>query len=176
MSTISYRGSHADDRITLAAVTVEWAEHLVANTNAREHHFGRSARIGKQREKAKQMLHFHQVSQSLGPTPEGHRLLVTMVRLSRYPLDPGDNHTSAFKAIRDEIAAYFGLNDRHEDKLRFDCAPHLKASASSVRVIFSFEPHVPVQRAVVTEKPLATTPRDWNKRGLLKSGVVRHRT
>lgn len=155
-------------------VTLEWAVHLVANTNSREHHFARSTRIGRQRKQTKDQLHLNKVKETLGATPDGHRLLVTLVRLSRYPLDPGDNHTSSFKAIRDEVAAYFGLNDRHEHELRFNYAPHIKSSTSAVRVIFSFEP-CDTRRAVVTEKPLATDARAWQKRGLLKSSTISFR-
>lgn len=162
---------------TFKSLTVEWSQKLASNNNAREDWRARHSRMKKQRENTKKMLHFNRVKETLPPTPEGHRILVTMERLASHPLDPGDNHNGSFKAVRDEIAAYFGINDRHENELRFHYGPHVKAPRPAqpfVRVTFSFEEY-DARRAVVTETPIALTPREWQKRGLLSSGVVRNR-
>lgn len=175
--TTTYRGSHTDDRLTVVQVTIEWSQHLVSNNNARENWRARSRRMKEQRTAAKMALHFNKVREQLGDTPAGHRIVVKLVRLSTHPLDPGDNHNSSFKAVRDEISAYLGINDRHEDLLRFEYAPHLFAARPTVRAVFFHEPHVapeqPKRTARVHESALATTPRDWAKRGLLKPNVVR---
>lgn len=158
--------------------TVEWSQKLVSNNNAREDWRARSKRMNQQRTKASEMLHFNRVLDCLGKTPEGHRIVVKLERLATHPLDPGDNHNSSFKAIRDEIAKYLGINDRYEDLLRFEYGPHVavqKPTQPSVRVTFGHEPHNPLQRAVITETPVATTQVEWKKRGLLSSGVVRNR-
>lgn len=177
--TTTYRSSHTSDDLSVVSVTVEWSQHLASNNNQREHWKARSRRMKTQRNAAKMALHFNRVREQLGDAPAGHRIAVTLVRLSTHPLDPGDNHNSSFKAVRDEISAYFGINDRHEDQLRFAYAPHLFAERPTVRALFSFEPHVApaakLRRAtVVSERPIETS-RDWQKRGLLKPNVVRAR-
>lgn len=159
--------------------TIEWSQKLPSNNNLRELPIARHARIKKQRTKTKEMLNFHRVRDALGATPAGHRIVCKMERLASHPLDPGDNHNSSFKAIRDEIAAYLGINDRYEDLLRFEYGPHVPAPRPAqpfVRITFFFEEHVAVKRAtVVSNVELATTPRDFAKRGLLSSGIVRNR-
>jgi hypothetical protein len=160
-------------------VTVEWSQHLASNNNQREHWKSRSRRMNEQRKAAKNALYFNRVREQLGETPPGHRIVVRLARLSTHPLDPGDNHNSSFKAVRDEISKYLGVNDRYEDQVRFDYAPHLFCERPTVRVVFSFEPHVaPVptlkRSTIVSERPIESA-RDWQKRGLLSSNVVRNR-
>lgn len=161
------------------SVTIEWSQHLVSNNNAREDWRSRSRRMKEQREKVHDMMHLQKVREQLGEQPPNTRVVAKLFRLSTHPLDPGDNHNSSFKAVRDEIAVYFGLNDRYEDQLKFEYMPHLFCERPTVRAVFSFEPHVvvePVRGArVVSERPLANTARDLQKRGLLTSGVVRNR-
>lgn len=160
----------------MQTVTVEWSQHLASNNNMREYPMARSRRMKDQRKKAKSMLHFNRVKEQLGEQPAGHRVAVKLARLSTHPLDPGDNHNSSFKAVRDEIAKYFGLNDRYEDQIKFEYLPHIFCERPSVRAIIAFEPHVPAEpvkrSAVVSERPIEG-PRDWMKRGLLKPNVVR---
>ena len=66
--------------------------------------------------------------------PSGLPAAVTFVRYydgkKTRPLDEGDNLSSAFKAVRDEVAKFFGVNDGPKDKLvwgyeqgRFDGDP-----------------------------------------------------
>lgn len=153
---------------------VEWGTHLKPMNNSREHHFARSDRVKKQRTATRLHLIANKVADQLGPRPEGHRILVTFVRIASRKLDPGDNLNSSFKSIRDEIASYFGVNDGNESSIRFEYGPQLNGP-SAARVLFGFEPHVPVRTAVVTTKEIATTPRQWAQRGLLKSGVVSYR-
>lgn len=160
-------------------VTVEWSQHLVSNNNVRENWRARSRRMNEQRKATKNTLYFNRVREQLGDAPAGHRIVVLLARLSTHPLDPGDNHNSSFKAVRDEISKYLGVNDRYEDQVRFDYAPHVFCARPSVRAIFSFEPHVApaptLKRAtIVSERPIEA-PRDWMKRGLLKPNISRGR-
>jgi hypothetical protein len=162
--------------MTYPTITVEWSQALVSNNNAREDWRARSTRMKKQRTKAKTILGFNRVKQVLGETPPGHRIVVRLSRLSKLPLDPGDNHNSSFKAVRDEISEHLGINDRYDDLLHFVYEPHVKSKISMVRASFTFEPHTPIQRAIISqEKDLATTPKQWAQRGMLSSGIVRNR-
>lgn len=167
-------------------VTIEWAKHLTPMNNSREHHFARAERVKKERSSVRLLLIANRVEsrihtelvaewrQSREDLRSELRIVVTFVRIAPRKVDDGDNLSSCFKAIRDEIAAYLRLNDGDSERIRFEYAPQLKGT-SAARVLFSIEPHTPTQRAVVTETSLATTPQEWRKRGLLSSGVVRNR-
>jgi hypothetical protein len=156
-------------------VLIEWAEHLKPMNNSREHRFERSSRVKKQRLTVGLMLRAHRVADRLGPCPEGHRLVVRFTRQASRQVDPGDNLNSCFKSIRDEIAAYCHVNDGRDDLIHFEYLPQLKGP-SAVRVLFLFEPYVPsrpIPHAIIETKELATTPKQWHQRGLLKPNVIR---
>lgn len=60
-------------------------------------------------------------------------LLITLTRCAPRTLDD-DNLSSAFKAVRDAVAAYLGLDDR-DSRLRFVCKQE-KAKQASIRIDF----------------------------------------
>lgn len=156
-------------------VLIEWAEHLTPMNNSREHHFERSKRVQKQRLHVGLLLRANRVADRLGPCPQGFRLVVRFTRQAPRKVDPGDNLNSCFKSIRDEIAAYCHINDSRDDLIHFEYLPQLKGP-SAVRVLFLFEPYVPSRPLVhanIETKELATTPKQWAKRGLLKPAVYR---
>lgn len=156
-------------------VTVEWPKHLKPMTNAREHPMGRHDRVKKEREAMRWQLKMNRVDQLLGPVPDGHRLLVGFTRIAPRAVDPGDNLNSCFKAYRDEVAEFFGVNDGDEDRIRFEYRQEQGPPKTSiVRVTFGTEAHAPAKGAAIREvKQFATTPREWARLGRLKSGVIR---
>lgn len=158
----------------MSNVMMEWPEHLRPMNNARMHPMERHRKVQAQRLATGLSLRANRIADRLGQCPAGSRLLVTFVRIAPRKVDPGDNLNSCFKAIRDEIAAYFHVNDGDENFIRFDYAAQLKGP-SQVRVLFAFEEFRPVHRAVVSTTQLATTPQEWRRRGMLSSGVVRNR-
>jgi hypothetical protein len=151
---------------------IEWATHLIALTNQHKHWRERQAMVKKQRATTRLLLVANKVDVTIGPPPPDHRMVVTCVRIAARPLDPGDNLSSSFKGIRDEVAAYFNVNDRDEDLIRFEYQ-QLKGP-SAARVLFRFEPYKPIFIPRVTTTQLATTPKQWHQRGLLKPNVIRH--
>lgn len=147
---------------------IEFAMALPNPTNRRDHWSVRADRNALQRRTTRWMLKGNAVEPTV---PAGQCLVVKLTRIARQTMD-GDGNTIAFKAVRDEVAAYFGLDDA-DPRLRFEYA-QAKGTPAAVRIELSTEPLV--ERATVTVKPLATTPREWAKAGRLSSGVVRNRT
>lgn len=77
---------------------------LSRGLNAREHPLARCRRVKRERLATSWALTAAHVPHALTPCT------VTLTRLSRGTLD-SDNLQGAFKAVRDEIAAYLGTND-----------------------------------------------------------------
>lgn len=168
-------------------IVVEWAEHLKPMNNSREHWTARSERVKKQRHDMRVRLLANDVFHNLYPVPEEHRVVVTFLRVSPRKLDAGDNYNSCFKSIRDEIAAYLtdmlrrqkpdhpGVNDGDENAIRFHYAPASKGAPHQhgVRVLFDIEPWKPVFQGRIEMKNVASGPKEWAKKGLLRSAVIR---
>lgn len=154
---------------------IEWPMVTKALQNDGAHWSTRAKKVTAQRTTTGLMLRANRVADQIGPCPDGHRLKVSLLRISPRKLDPGDNHLSSLKSVRDEIAAYFHVNDGDESRIVFEYPPQEKGP-STVRVAFAFEPYVAERAAVVRSvSQLATTPRAWAQRGMLKPNVVRAR-
>ena len=99
---------------------VPLARPLPAGTNLREHPMARHARVKKLRELT--ALHLRTRGAAflrewrVMASNEALRLDVAFTRISPRELDD-DNNVSAFKAVRDQVAAEVGINDRSK---RFD--------------------------------------------------------
>ncbi len=79
---------------------------LSAANNLREHPMVRAKRVKNERATAALMFH---VWRGLKNVERVH-----FVRIAPRELDEGDNLTSAFKGIRDELARMFGVNDNRK--------------------------------------------------------------
>lgn len=96
-------------------ITVEIPMTLPSASNLRLHWAKRARLVKAQRASTALMLRANRLAGRL----EGHatslrvgdsRLAVTLTRVAPRQLDD-DNLRGAFKAVRDEVAAYFGVND-----------------------------------------------------------------
>jgi len=88
--------------------------HVVSEANRREHHMAKARRVKAQRSAAAMVCRT-----SFG-APPGPPLLIRLTRFAPRKLD-SDNLAGAFKAIRDGIADWLGINDGDE-RLRWDYA------------------------------------------------------
>lgn len=86
-------------RVFLAGVTPPGL-----NAQRREHHKARARRVKREREHVALKLHGH--------NPPALSVVVTMTRCSARLLDD-DGAVGSMKAIRDEIAMWFGVDDAH---------------------------------------------------------------
>lgn len=84
---------------------------LPSAANLREHWRAKHSRVKRQRVMTRVLLHAHrQQLRALGWPAVVGRMRVTLSRVAARSLDD-DNLAHAFKAIRDEIADFFGLDD-----------------------------------------------------------------
>lgn len=85
---------------------------LRSESNLREHFRARAARVSAQREVVKRWL--------MALKPEMPRLpcRVTITRVSPRGLDD-DNTVRSIKHVRDEFAAWIGVDDRHQQLVRY---------------------------------------------------------
>lgn len=81
-------------------------------SNAREHWTARHRRVKRERR--------HTASALLGQHRPDIPCVVTLTRLSSGTLDEGDNLPAALKGVRDQIAAWLGIDDRHSDQVRYE--------------------------------------------------------
>lgn len=121
---------------------IDWPMVLkTSGTNLREHFFARQKRVKAQRLTTALALRAnrvaHQIEDKHGKVKAGERLVVALVRVSPRLLDD-DNLAGAFKAIRDEIAKYFGVNDGDRSRIRFEYA-QVKGKPSAVQIGFAVE-------------------------------------
>ncbi len=75
-------------------------------------------------------------------------IVVALTRCAPRALDD-DNLASSFKAVRDAVAAYLGLDDR-DSRLRFVCKQE-KAKTPSVRIDFDVEESVAPDATLLTQ-------------------------
>jgi hypothetical protein len=81
--------------------------------NAREHFRVKAARVKAERHMVRLMLNARAVRCPLQPP-----LVVTLTRLSSARMD-SDGVVGAMKSVRDEVAAYLGIDDRHDDLVEY---------------------------------------------------------
>jgi hypothetical protein len=81
-------------------------------SNAREHWQARHRRVKGER--------LHTGRALLGQSRPEIPCTVILTRLSSGTLDEGDNLPAALKGVRDQIAAWLGIDDRHSDQVRYE--------------------------------------------------------
>ena len=81
-------------------------------SNARETWQARHRRVKGER--------LHTATALLGQQRPAIPCVVTLTRLSSGTLDEGDNLPAALKGVRDQIAAWLGIDDRHSDQVRYE--------------------------------------------------------
>ena len=91
-------------------VTVEIPMTLPSVANKREHWGTKARRVKAQRACTALCLRANGVGWRLAALTETQRLVVTLVRIAPRRLDD-DNLRGAFKAVRDEVAAFFHIDD-----------------------------------------------------------------
>ncbi len=79
---------------------------VVSTANMREHHMARARRAKLHRETARWALSRYPVAPGAGP------VTITLIRIAPRKLDD-DNLQSAFKASRDGVADWLGVDDGH---------------------------------------------------------------
>lgn len=105
----------------------------VSESNVREHHFSRSQRASSQKEITTYRLRSAYVTCPF-PLP----LTVTLTRRGARELDD-DNLRGAMKAVRDAVARWLGVDDKHSDVVRYEYAQEL-AGRRPVGVTIRIEP------------------------------------
>lgn len=125
-------------------VTVEWQMQLpTSGTNLREHPMARKRRVESQRKSTELMLlaksaRRQMLEQFANELAGGQlRLVVGLTRVSSHALDD-DNLQGAFKAIRDQVAMHFHVNDGDRSRIRFEYF-QAKGSPTTVRVELNVE-------------------------------------
>lgn len=119
-----------------ATLTAEWPMTLPSASNLHEQWWARHKRVKAQRATTGLALRANGVAWRLRQLVPGERLAVRLVRVSPRELDD-DNLQGAFKAVRDEIAAFFGIDDR-DARIRW-LYGQTKGKPSAVRVDFVVE-------------------------------------
>ncbi len=92
-------------------ITVEVPGLATKNKNAREHWRVRAKRIAAERAIVRVCL-----GSCVRPCPPP--MVVTLTRLSSAHMD-SDNVVGALAAVRDEVAAFLGIDDRHDDLVEY---------------------------------------------------------
>jgi hypothetical protein len=96
----------------VAKLTLEWPMALPSMSNARLHWAAKARRTKAQRVSAGLALRANGVGWRLTPLEPGGHLIVWLDRQAPRRLDD-DNLRGAFKAVRDEVAAFFHVPDNY---------------------------------------------------------------
>lgn len=83
------------------------------NKNARENPWQKASRVKHERAQTRFFLNARALRCPLAPP-----LVVTLSRFSPVHMD-SDNVVGALAAVRDEIAAWLGIDDRHDDLVEY---------------------------------------------------------
>jgi hypothetical protein len=121
---------------------IDWPMHLKAEPNERGLRWQvKAARVSEHRKQTKIRLLANGIRAQLvakhGQLQPDERYVVAFVRVASRRLDD-DNLQGAFKAIRDEVAAYLGVNDGDRQRIRFEYAD-AKGRPSAVQIAFAVE-------------------------------------
>ncbi len=101
--------------------------------NSREHHMARSRRVKAEHEAVTWAL-----IQAHGRQPPfAPPLVVTLTRYSPSIGLDDDNLQGALKAVRDAIAAWLGIDDKHTAQVRYAYAQQRKSRTWAVRIDFA---------------------------------------
>lgn len=121
----------------VASLTIDAPMTLPNPTNLREHWAAKARRVKAQRLSVALLLRANGVGWRLRQLVAGERLAVRLTRIAPRQLDD-DGNVAAFKAVRDEVAEFFGINDA-SPLIRFEYA-QAKGKPSAVRIDFAIEP------------------------------------
>jgi hypothetical protein len=137
--------------------SVEFELRTISEANAREHWQARKERRGGQRDTVRAILQrelghaprLHVLNEKLFTVP--NLITVTLTRLAPGALDD-DNLSSAFKAVRDEIAVWIGVDDR-DARIRWQYAQERTAQGVyRVRVeVLDATPGEPIRKVLAGE-------------------------
>lgn len=122
-------------------VTISWPMKLPSASNLREHWAAKAKRVKAQRKATALMLSANRVAEHVmmlemaGGLASPKRIAVRLTRVSPRPLDD-DNLRGAFKAVRDQVAAYFEVDDR-DPRIRWGYAQ--AKGPATVRIDFAVE-------------------------------------
>jgi len=103
--------SDAPDKMTIVLRTV-------SGMNAREHFGARATRVRRERRATSNAIDFFYAGRERPALP----CSVTLTRVAPSNGLDDDNLVSSLKGVRDEIAAWFGVDDRESTTLRFQYA------------------------------------------------------
>jgi hypothetical protein len=123
------------------SVTVEIPMALPSASNLREHWGAKRRRVKSQRVTTGLMLRANRVADAIqtehvGEWAIARPLVVTLTRIGPRSLDD-DNLRGAFKAVRDEVAAYFGVDDS-DPRIKWRYAQ--AKGRAAVRIAFEVRP------------------------------------
>jgi hypothetical protein len=120
-------------------VAVEWPMALKSASNLREHWAARAKRVKAQRTATALQLNANSMLRFVRDTHVnqlGLRLVVLLTRIAPRVLDD-DNLCGAFKGVRDQVAAYFGVDDGNTRHVRWRYAQ--AKGKPAVRLEFAVE-------------------------------------
>ncbi len=102
--------------------------------NDREHWRVRAKRVKAEREQVAWVLAARNVARPTLP------LLVTLTRIAPSSgLDKGDNLNGSLKAVRDQVAAWLGVDDKHDDVVTYAYAQ--RRGPWAVEIAFQSKEH-----------------------------------
>jgi hypothetical protein len=87
------------------AQMVEFPLFTKSEANGRDHHMAKASRVARQRKAVARVL------ETYFKPPRAFPAVIVLTRLAPRDLDVGDNLGNALKAVRDEVAAFLGLDD-----------------------------------------------------------------
>jgi len=97
--------------------SVTFPMHTARGQNAREHHMIRARRVKKEKKAVAQWLLVSRMPKTL---PAGS--VVTITRIAPGNGLDDDNLSGSAKAVRDAVAAWIGVDDRHRHLVRYEYA------------------------------------------------------
>lgn len=117
-------------------LSIELPIHTVVEKNSREHHIVRHKKHGDQRPKTEMAVRAHFNARGIKPVIPCH---VHLVRIAPHPLDEGDGLPCSLARVRDGIADFLKVNDRHAHLVRYTYDQEKRGSQHGVRIEISAE-------------------------------------
>ena len=115
---------------------------VLSEMNLRQHWRKRAARFREQK-----MVVWYFLSEALKKPPlDAIPCTVTLTRIGPRKLD-SDNLAGGFKAIRDEVARWMGINDNHPDVVW----AYQQVTSKEVKVGYSYRVRIKIERDTPTQ-------------------------